>query len=220
MAIAFNSQGGNFNPGPTTSDSFSFTNTAGNLLVYFGHTNSASGDVLTAVTYNGAALTKVTSHTTGTADQYISVWYLKSPATGSNTLAVTTSVATDIGSGCLTYTGCDTSSQPDSFSSGGSTGNLDLTTTVVSTGSWLVSASRNGSSGPMGAGAGTTIRTTGALLFDAGDSNGTVGTGAQTMSWTAGSNTSGGVIVSIAPPGAVVASASSAGRDFMLNNAS
>lgn len=195
MAIALGSHNFNYNAGSVTSDTWSFTNTAGDFLVVFAFTNGSGGDTVTSMTYNAVSLTKVNSANVS-GNQWVTCWYLKSPATGANNLVVNMSSATDVESRAQTYTGTDTTTQPDSSNTGTATGNLTLSTTVVAANSWLASGARNNSTGAMGAGTGTTKR--GAdNAFNAGDSNGTVGTGSQSMAWTAASGSSAGCIISI-----------------------
>lgn len=211
MAIAFDSANSNYNAGSVTSDTWAFNNAGGDFLVVFVYTNGSGGDTVTGVTYNAVSLTKANSANVA-SNQWVSCWYLKSPATGSNNIVVSTGSSTDIDSRAQTYSGTDTSTQPDSSNTGTSTGNLTLSTTVVNSGSWLASGVRNNSTGPMTAGAGTTVRGT-PVAFSSGDSNGTVGTGSQSMAWTAGAGSSAGCIISIkaAGGGAVVRSLSSLG---------
>jgi len=211
MAIAFDSPtgtatGGNYNAGPVTSNSWSFVNTAGDLLIAAAFAGNAS-DIVTGITYNSISMTKITSITVNSTS-WISLWYLKSPATGTNTIKTSTSSGTDIETRVMSYSGTNTTTQPDSNNTGSATGNMTMSTTVVASNCWLVSCARNASFGPMTAGTGTTARATThptPSAMNAGDSNGTVGTGSQSMQWTDASGISRGCIASIAPPGSAVA---------------
>jgi len=199
MAIAYVNSAFNYLSTPGTSDSFAYSVASGSNrgLLFFVWTNGTGGDIVTAVSYNSVAATKVNSVNIS-GNQYISTWRLVAPATGSNTVSVTTSASTEIETHVQEYTDLDQTNFIDSFNNGTATGNLTLSTTVVNSNCWLASATRNTSFGGMGAGTGTTIRVTG-TLYNSGDSNGTVSTGSQSMGWTAASGTSGGVIVSLKP---------------------
>jgi len=85
------------------------------------------------VTYNGVSMTQVTS----TSTTY--VYYLVSPATGSNNVVITPSGSTTINSCAVCYSGADTSGQPDAFNSNSSvsTGSVSVNTTTVADNCWV-----------------------------------------------------------------------------------
>ena len=99
MAIARDSSNShqNFNdPGPQT---YSFTNTAGNLLLV-GVVLRDKGDTLTGITYGGVAMTLVDKvNYSGTSSSYL--YYLLAPATGANNVVIS-----------YTGTGSDASRRP------------------------------------------------------------------------------------------------------------
>jgi hypothetical protein len=69
---------------------FSFTNTAGTLLVVMAQQTGANPGEITAVSYGGDALTEfVHQHYLDPAYNYVSIWYRLNPKTGSNTVSVT-----------------------------------------------------------------------------------------------------------------------------------
>lgn len=194
MAIAIDSQN------KSTAASAAFNNAAGNLLIVFSY---VSGGSTSGVTYNGVSMTQVQTESSGAGRQSLSAWILKSPATGSNTLAVTNS-GTFTEWFALSYSGCDTAgTQPDSshLDTGSGTGPLTGTTTVVASNCWLVIGSADSQGGET-AGTGTTLRQTDTGNgIVSGDSNATVGTGSQSLNVNySGSATSWGAItMSIAP---------------------
>lgn len=198
MAIARDSSLANYKGTSSTSSTFSFTNTAGDTM-YVGTYAGSSTDIVTGVTYNGVSLTKIASKQLGTS-QWIGIWYLKSPATGANNIVISASSSADIEGQVITYTGGNTTTQPDSFNSSSTSGNITTSTTVVDTGCWLVSNARSASTGPMNASTGVGFTVTGASAFRMGDSNGTVSTGSQSQTYT-GSGNSAMVIASIKPAG-------------------
>lgn len=147
------------------------------------------------------------SRITLTGNQKIIAYYYDSPPTASTTYEVTeTASFPEIH--VITYSGCATGAVDSFASKTGDTSPLDLTTTVVGSNAWLVSAGRNYTTGVINASTGTTQRNSGAGI-KSGDSNGTVGTGPQTMEWTnGGSGNTGGIIVSILPKGATASNTS------------
>lgn len=74
----------------TSSYSFTHTCSGVNRLLIVGVSLFVSGGV-SGITYNGVALTKIRSDTTGTYSTEL--WYLVNPATGTNSIAVTLSGA-------------------------------------------------------------------------------------------------------------------------------
>jgi hypothetical protein len=87
----------------------SFTNTAGTLLVC-GATQDQSSSGPTTNTYNSVAMTRIVASTASAAAGYSSLFFLKTPATGANTLTFTWTGVTngDIYASCLSFTGNDT----------------------------------------------------------------------------------------------------------------
>ena len=110
MAIAIDSTG---SAAPSTASSstrtVSFTNTAGTFMVVgiarFRNVTTNS------VTYNGVSMTKAVESIESSANRS-EIWYLASPATGTNNLVVTFSSATDDGLviGFTSMTGVNNSS--------------------------------------------------------------------------------------------------------------
>ena len=157
------------------------------------------------VTVNGVSATQVGTGINITGTQYIRAFYFANPPTSSvNYVGTTVGGKTEIH--VLLYKGGKQTGIPDSFNS--QTGGLSpqtISTTVVATGCWLVSMSRDYDTGVNNASTGTTLRNAG-IGAASGDSNGTVGTGSQGMTWTGNDGAShlGQFIVSIAPDAVVV----------------
>src|SRR5450756_66398 len=99
MAIAFDAQatGGAVSASPKT---WSHTCASGAFLIVFVYANDLS-DLISAVTYNGAAMTKLQ---TNLAVYAMTAWYLANPASGANTVSITSSGGTLSGRS-LSYTG-------------------------------------------------------------------------------------------------------------------
>jgi hypothetical protein len=91
----------------TTNPSFSFTNTAGNMMVLAIQWNSGAS-LNPTITYNGVSMTqgaiKINTNTSAVSS---ALYYLKNPATGSNTVAISSFATGTPGSriGIVTFTG-------------------------------------------------------------------------------------------------------------------
>ena len=203
MAIAFDtsSQG---TAGADPSGSHTCTGSDRLLIVIVG----SATDTNTGVTYNGVAMTQVTATSyPGAGYQGLKMWYLNNPASGSNTIAVTSSNA-GTNYTAQSFTGCDqTSSVVDSSAvNNNATGttSLTVTTTVVASNCWLVGGSSNNQGTEVFGGTGTTVRQYTGQGGACGDSNATVSTGSQSLIFTQpGSTLFRGIIMSIAPSTAV-----------------
>lgn len=143
-------------------------------------------DITTSLTYNGVAMTKLAGRRLNTSTQYISLWYLKNPTSGSNTLQWTgSSNATFVYAVSAVYIGFPSASGIV----GTATDNADdasapqtLTLTTEADYSWLISTVRSTDTGDHSAGTGTTERQQ--LANSLGDSNGAKATaGSYSMTW-------------------------------------
>lgn len=198
MAIAFDNGAVVATGSNAGSLSGSFTVTGSNPFLIAYAWGAIGSDTVSDIQYNGVSLTKI-GGTVCPSDRGVSMWYLKAPATGSNTLSVS-------GSGlyllsAASYTGVDQTSPLDSSNTATTTGGNPFTfsTTVVATGCWLVCAGKTNGANPT-AGTGTTNR----VGNDAGifDSNGTVGTGSQSLSLSNGTGANLGFIIASFKPAA------------------
>lgn len=77
--------------------------------------NNTSGDQLTGVTYNSVSLTEAVSNTTSRGAY---IYYLANPATGTNTLNITSSQTDDVRVVIASYTGADTTTPLDATTTG------------------------------------------------------------------------------------------------------
>ncbi len=208
MAIAFDSKSEGSSSGSVNSFTLSFNNVAGNFMfvTFCEDTGSPSQ---TGVTYNGVALTALTTISSPFANNKMG-WYLKNPVTGTNNLIAsrtTTSTAT-IRLCVATYSGTDTATQPDSQSTFDVTGTTgSATTTVIASNCWLIMSYENdaGAGRNVSAGANTILRQAnsgnGAVAIL--DSNATVGTGAQSLNYSVASSAEQfGNIISLDPSAA------------------
>lgn len=159
-----------FGGSATTSKTFSHTCTGTNGLLFVNIGTGA--DVVTDVTYNSVAMTKITSFANDGA-LYTSMWYLIGPDTGANDVVITCSSSTNIIPNAISYIGADQSSQPDVFGTDSSSANsatFSVTTTVDN--DWLMMFIRKNSGGNMAPGTDTIERvddsTYGYHTFDSG----------------------------------------------------
>jgi hypothetical protein len=184
MAIARDTTGTRTNSGATLTPSQTFNNVGGNFIVWgFFYDRNAT---ISAVTWGGTAVTVVqTVDMTGWVYK-LSLLYLPSAATGSNTLSITltgTSAQATIIQG-QSYSGAATSPVDSSNSSlvtttGSITASVSLTPTT-STG-WMVGYINTANGGTLTAGTNTSIISGGTTQDCMFDTNGVIGSGAQTL---------------------------------------
>lgn len=165
--------------------------------------NSGTADILTSITYNGTNLTKAISEEPQTSGQWIGIWYLKNPSSGSNTLTLNASANWGTGGGLYTHWACYTGVTGTPIIDVGTAKDeldnsitLDLTTTGDN--AWLYSTTRSIDTGDQIAGAGTTERTD--TANSTGDSNGAkTPTGSYSMGWTTSGSKLCGIVIAFAP---------------------
>jgi len=92
MAIARDSSAQAQSGAGVTSLTFAHNNVAGNIMWMSAYSNSGS-DNFTSAAFNGTNGTKVGSSVLNADGTYTTVWYLASPATGTNNVVLTRSVA-------------------------------------------------------------------------------------------------------------------------------
>ncbi len=174
------------NGGTTNSQSGSYTATGTNLIglvLILGDQITGSDDI-SSVTWGGVSCSLLRAYgpvLTG-SDRFMYVYYILSPATGSQTIAVTAASTHYLIVGAASYAGARQSAQPDNTTTNvsGSTGDTTLTTslTTVANNSWTFVFESGFTSGntPPAAGTNSTRRTFGAAFGNWGffDSNGPV----------------------------------------------
>lgn len=197
IAYDSSSSGSTVNPGTSLSWLHTCSGTQRLLLVALRGGNS-EGDKVTGVTYNGVAMTKITSVTSpSTGNITISLWYLLNPSSGSNT--VTASLSSGfLGGGSISYTGVRQVGFPDNSTTntGHTVSSLNTSLTTVRNNCWTL---LYGMADSISASTGSTLRTTvsrGALF----DSNGVVTpAGAKSMAFTNSVDDVASIMVSFAP---------------------
>ena len=202
MAIAYDKSAVLYSPSSATSTVNLAAGAADSIAIILVF--NGNGAPLTGVTVDSIAATNIRTYNIAGA-QRLSAWYYLNPPTSSvDYTATATSAADDVEICALIYSGAKQTGQPDSDAQGSGAPNVTLSTTTVADNSWLVSISRNTSTGVPAAGTGTTSRHAGSVARY-GDSNGAkTPAGVHTMQYTAGSGTTYGVIVSISPSVATV----------------
>lgn len=174
----------------TASSSWSWAHTCASGSVLFVAVSS-NGTPPTGVTYNGDALTKAVEKDYSTSVN-VTIWYILSPDTGSSYNVVVSFSAGMYGdAGAVSFTGADTSSQPDCTASetGTSTTTNVLNITTNTDNCYILDALAVESTwlntAPEEDGTQTQVYDTSAVFLAEGSSYKSVGSaGAQTMTWT------------------------------------
>lgn len=201
MAIAFDAQSASsFSSG--TTNTFSHTCSGSDRILYVGVYDGLNN--VTGVTYNGTSMTLVNSFamTGSAAGQYIRLYQLVNPSTGTNNVVITCSVAGNTYGNGISYTGANQTGQPDANNTNGASTGTSLTTSVttVADNCWIVGYAYM--AGTITAGTNTTLRSTNAsgvlASFDTNSAQTPAGSkSVQTNSGTNGFN--GHVIASFSP---------------------
>lgn len=232
MAIAFDATGSQAAPNTTdTTLTWSHTMSAtanGILIVAVQAYSLVTGtDLVTGVTYNGVAMTRLATTVTGIqpldnanptlSNYFIYFYFLYAPSTGANNVVVTCSAAPGFGAfwGCsASYTGVAQSGFATASAKSRTTGGADVTGTVTTTvdNSWVVMINGADDGPTCAAGTGTTKRVsnpTGTLnrgqVLNICDGNAAVtpaGSSSVVMDIGASAGESGYIVVALAPPGA------------------
>lgn len=109
------------------------------ILIVFAYREN--GETVTGITYNGVAMTSVTSVSVGTVIEY--AYYLINPASGANNVVVSFSGSTaNCIASSISYTGAKQTGQPDAFNStsGLAESSLSMSVTTVADNSWITGA--------------------------------------------------------------------------------
>lgn len=194
MAIAFdNAQGQTGWTGANVTDVL-YTCSGSNRVLFCGvQTYNATLITVSSITYGGVALTLINSLTDNLTSAYQDgeLWYLDSPASGSNHLVITLSGTPSffdyqaVSYTGKTVTGIDASGTGQNNST--STSSPSANATVVHSDCWLVGMAYSRAASAPTAGTGTTVRASNGVGHAIGDSNGTVGTGARTLNFNVSS---------------------------------
>lgn len=196
---------------PSTTFSLSHTVTGANPTLYFAFATFSATDIVTAVTYNSVAMTRVQAAIGDGIYGSTYMYVLPNPATGAHTVSVTTSGATLFDGSAASYTGTNTT-QPDGSAKStiaSAPGAVDTPANVTTTisGDWgglFVVCGRQ-----VNAGTGSTRRTLSSNTQSAWlDTNSAFGsTGSNFINYQTNASSGGpltAIVVGIAAPAAVV----------------
>jgi len=159
MAIAFDaaSDGGR---ATAASQTWSHVCTGADLILFVGVLNGAV-QTITSVTYNGVACTQIGTDMINNAANYrLTSWYVVAPATGSHSVVVTPSAASDTMALAGSYTGVLQTGFPDASGSRqpAQAASVTETLTTVLDNCWLAWVGLDEFGTGETAGAGTTLR--------------------------------------------------------------
>lgn len=187
----------------TTSFSNSFTVTGSNpLLVVWIVTNTAtSADIVSSVSYNGVALSRInTISETGYQNVRLYCYALAGPSTGANNLVVNLSSSDTPEVLAASYTGTLQSTPTISVTNTGqSITSLALSLTTTADNSWVAGFFRSSASS-LTASTNTTFFAVGNNNAKAGDTNGVVHpAGSTSVNATSGSAIIAGIALVVAP---------------------
>lgn len=194
-----------------TVDSTSFSSNTSGTSQTTSHTCSGTNRILfvsawtrgantPTATYNGVSMTIIGSKVGPNADgDYVSLFYLLNPSSGTNNIVVSLSAANLIGTTAVSYNDTTNSFGLNASNTYGPTtatsDSVQVTTTVDNC--WIIMGGRTNGSGDIAAGSGTTLRvSSGSGQFQLFDSNGVKATGTQTLIGTHSSSESVYVIAS------------------------
>ncbi len=204
MAIAYDATSQTSSTAWSSGSSLTWSHTttgSDRYLIVAISIGDSSSDVVTGITYNGVAMTRIATQTVGGASDYM--YGLVNPTTGANNIIASFSITSSFCHGAATsYTGIKQTGQPDSFSSSSASAtSLSVSTTTVADNSWVVGFFSN-SSANTNSRTGITSRSynTG-IGRDIGDSNAPK-TPAGSYTMTEQGATSGtwtGIIASLSP---------------------
>ena len=207
MAIAFDNLTHHAQSGPETTTTFAHTVTGANTLLLvavlaYASPSGGTTDIVTGVTYNGVAMTRVDSLVSTQIPAVHYLYILPGAATGTHNVVISTSASSYQTADAWSYTGCAQSGQPDNHATGIQTTDqtsVTLTTTVNTPNSWLAAWQNNYRNGnAITPGANTTSRSA-VGSFNVLDTNGAQAAGSQSMTDTYTTDRAGWLLVSIAP---------------------
>lgn len=200
---------GTFTSGTSkTIAAFAVTTSNPYLLVFF--TTEQGTDIVTGVTFNGVAMTRLLGYDTGNAIGGSPHWsYIYGIAAGgTHDIVLSSSASSNWDVGAVSYSGVNQSTPLDGTASGdpwgglaGTSNSKSFTTSVNN--SWVITSILLGSSPVPVAGAGTTARVTGApdYGFGIGDFGPVTPAGAHSSGWTYTSSASSMVALALQPAG-------------------
>lgn len=208
MAIALDAVTSKNRVATTSSITWTHTCTGTNLILFVAvQLTGETTDALTAITYNGVAMTLINNTGSISGSGFGYLYYLLNPATGANTVSVTKSNSVSgIEAVSASYTGVKQSGQPDSHTTNTTPTSLttSLSTISIADNCWGIAYNINNqwSTASLTATGTNTTRGTTAWSGALGDTNGVIHpAGSVTMGWTGPSGTAnwGEIIATFSP---------------------
>jgi hypothetical protein len=212
MAIAFNASAdlGNTGGGTSTLTTAYTCSSGSNRLLVVGVIGDTTLDNVTGVTYNGVAMTLAVKQTTVFSNNRVTyLFYLLNPASGSNNVVISASVAEYLFGLAADYTGVGQFAQPDNTIAniGANTSITTLTTslTTILDNCWTVGI-ESGFGGIPSASSGDSLRVregafNAGMLFDSNMAVTPPQSYGMTTTRSSGSDSIIHVIASFSPPG-------------------
>lgn len=130
-AIAFDSVTAVTATAGVTNKTFTHT-TSGSNRVLFVITGTTNAVTVNSVTYNGVSMTLAGSYVNAQNNK-LAIYYLAAPATGANTVSITTSGTDTITGGSISFTGASQTGIPDAMPAGDQSGALTTYSKSVTT---------------------------------------------------------------------------------------
>jgi hypothetical protein len=163
----------------------------------------SSSDIVTGVTYNGVAMTRISY--TWTTGEGIYLYYLINPSTGANNIVASSSSSTTIYAQSASYTGAKQTWQPDASNTTvyATQTNMSTSVTTIADNCWLVWVFRSGTN--QTAQAWTTLRNWINATIQIWDSNSATTPAGSDSLWVNFSSASAAQIVASFSPSGVVA---------------
>lgn len=198
MAIAFDIAATKYVSSGTTNTQTIVPSGSADFLVVF--TMVPIARTVSGVTWNSVAMTSI--DTQNSTAFKLQAWYLKSPATGSNSLIVTANASTEIYAGALFYSGTNITTQPDVSAKQNNASGTTITQTVTTTvdNAWLACctlADVGGLASSTGSTTRGSILNTAFGVFDSNSAKSPAGSYSMLQTMNNGNNT--GIIIGIKP---------------------
>lgn len=198
MAIAFDAATDGA-AGVGTTRSWNHTCSGNNRYLFVATGGTTVSDVVTGVTYNLVAMTKL-GVILPPSGRYLTLWGLANPASGSNQVVATASSSILLAGMSASYTGADAFELSATNTAASPATGVTGTVTTQRPNAWTIATFSADAGGTISAGSGTTSRVTNSSgMFALMDSNASLTPGSNTLQVSGGAADWGVVIASLAP---------------------
>lgn len=201
MAISFDTAS-SVSAGVVTSVTHAHTCSGSNRILWCGVQNSGTASTISGVTYAGVSMTLANSVSDTGNGEFISLFYLINPSSGTNNVVVSCS-SSSIDLDCASYTGAAQTGQPDATTNHTASSGTTTTTTLttVANDAWAVLFSYS-THGTVQNGTNATLRTNSSsnvALYDSGSAITPAGSFSMTSSITGASSDWSTLMASFSP---------------------